>query len=579
MSKKIIDWGENSDTELKKAPKPKAKQAPSAAPSSDKTGFVQGHFMPLGWDSEERVSQYYFYVNSCKSIIRLAASKMSKQNLLMLAPLEFWVERFASGASFDSLSATDFLISMSTIAGFFNIDKIRGRGCWMDGERVIFHAGTYLIIAGKKYNLGSEKTDYIYEMRSEVKIPILNTMLAPESARITKMLQQLNFGTIADARLLAGWIAIAPICGALNWRPHIWLTGTKDSGKSWLLENVINKMIAGVCVNVQGNTTEMGIVQKLNNDAFAVTFDEAEGNDERAAQRMQGVLSVCRSASSKDGAAQTKGSKDGKAKEYIVRSCFLLSSINPQIALDSDKRRFCILEISKLKNADLFKKIDSARAEMITPDYVGRFQSRMVNLLPAILSSTNTFVSAITAICGNKSTGDQIGTLLAGWWHTMNDIEIDYQTAFNEATAILSAIGQAEAATDTPDEERCLHAILSSEQRIESENFTGTKTVGELIEIASSLPTGGNGIKKDDANDRLKRLGLQVLVVGSIEYLCILNQSVFVRTLLQKVAPAWATSYAIVLSRIAGSIKVANKRFSAGVQGRSIGLPIKEIYK
>lgn len=574
--KKVIDWN-NDQEQPKKTRKTTAKQAPSATPASDKTGFIQGYFMPIGWDSEERVLQYYFYVSSCKSIIKLAAAKMSKQNLLMLAPLEFWVERFAAGGSFDALAAADFLISLSNAIGFFSLDKVRGRGAWLDKGKVVMHAGTQLIIEGQRVPLGTN-TEFIYEMRSPVKVPIESPMEVKESSRLTKMLQLLNFSTAADARLLSGWIAIAPICGVLNWRPHIWLTGTRDSGKSWLLENVINKMLGSLGINFQGNTTEMGIVQRLNNDAFAVTFDEAEGNDERSANRMQGVLSVCRSASSKDGAAQTKGSKDGKAKEYIVRSCFLLSSINPQIALDSDKRRFCVLEIAKLKNNDDFRKIESTRAEMITPDYAGRFQARMISILPVMLRSIETFVSAITAITGTKSVGDQIGTLLGGWWHTLNDEEVTYETAYIEAEAILKAIGQAESAKDSTDEERCLQLILSSEQRIESLDFTGIRTIGELVEIASSRPCATNGIKQDEANDRLKRLGLQVAVQDNIEYLYILNGSKFIKELLQKSGAAWAVSYNIVLSRMKGAIKSPVKRYSAGVSGRGVAIPLNEIF-
>src|SRR5512145_2898377 len=121
-----INW-EEQESPKKKTPKPKAT---STSVATDKTGFVGGYFMPLGWDSEEKLLNYYFYVNSSKSIVRLAASKMSKQNLLMLAPLEFWIERFPNSQSFDALVAADFLITVATGRGFFSLDKIRGRGAW-----------------------------------------------------------------------------------------------------------------------------------------------------------------------------------------------------------------------------------------------------------------------------------------------------------------------------------------------------------------------------------------------------------------------------------------------------------------
>jgi len=187
-------------------------------------------------------------------------------------------------------------------------------------------------------------------------------------------------------------------------------------------------------------------------------------------------------------------------------------------------------------------------------------------------------VSAITAITGTKSVGDQIGTLLGGWWHTLNDEEVTYETAYIEAEAILKAIGQAENAKDSTDEERCLQLILSSEQRIESLDFTGIRTIGELVEIASSRPCVTNGIKSDEANDRLKRLGLQVAVQDNTEYLYILNGSKFIKELLQKSGAAWAVSYNIVLSRMKGAIKSPVKRYSAGISGRGVAIPLNEIF-
>src|SRR3546814_10759108 len=87
--------------------------------------------------------------------------------------------------------------------------------------------------------------------------------------------------------LLAGWIAIAVICGALNWRPHVWLTGSSGSGKSWLLDNVIRPLIGAIAVYCQSNSTEAGIRQTLATDARPVLFDEAESEDAKAQVRIQ----------------------------------------------------------------------------------------------------------------------------------------------------------------------------------------------------------------------------------------------------------------------------------------------------
>ena len=43
---------------------------------------------------------------------------------------------------------------------------------------------------------------------------------------------RLPFENDIGAVALAGWTTLAPICGALQWRPHVWLTGASGSGPS-----------------------------------------------------------------------------------------------------------------------------------------------------------------------------------------------------------------------------------------------------------------------------------------------------------------------------------------------------------
>src|SRR3546814_2609502 len=84
-----------------------------------------------------------------------------------------------------------------------------------------------------------------------------------EASRIIDICCRLRWEKPYGGWLLAGWIAIAVICGALNWRPHVWLTGSSGSGKSWLLDNVIRPLIGAIAVYCQSNSTEAGIRQTL----------------------------------------------------------------------------------------------------------------------------------------------------------------------------------------------------------------------------------------------------------------------------------------------------------------------------
>src|SRR3546814_4223950 len=110
-----------------------------------------------------------------------------------------------------------------------------------------------------------------------------------------------------SAALLSGWVALAPLCGALRWRPHVWLTGGAGSGKTTVLNEYVHPLMAGCDLFAQGNSSEAGIRQELKADALPVLFDESEQNDEREAARVQAVLALNRQASTESEAKTFKG--------------------------------------------------------------------------------------------------------------------------------------------------------------------------------------------------------------------------------------------------------------------------------
>lgn len=63
------------------------------------------------------------------------------------------------------------------------------------------------------------------------------------------------------------------LCGALKWRPRIWLTSGTGSGKSTIQNDFVSFLMNGISVYAQGNSTEAGIRQHLKSDALPVLFD------------------------------------------------------------------------------------------------------------------------------------------------------------------------------------------------------------------------------------------------------------------------------------------------------------------
>ena len=90
--------------------------------------------------------------------------------------------------------------------------------------RIVIHTGTALIIDGKKRALGLDETEFVYEIGSNLNLSTENPLEVEEAAKLSKVIEKLDWLRPIDGKLLAGWLAIVPICGVLNWRPHIWIT-------------------------------------------------------------------------------------------------------------------------------------------------------------------------------------------------------------------------------------------------------------------------------------------------------------------------------------------------------------------
>ena len=73
----------------------------------------------------------------------------------------------------------------------------------------------------------------------------LPRIAGPSSSRLMPLEERRNLLDMIMSRhwkhdgsgfLLMGWMALGPFCGALDWRPHVWITGTKGCGKTKIIE-------------------------------------------------------------------------------------------------------------------------------------------------------------------------------------------------------------------------------------------------------------------------------------------------------------------------------------------------------
>lgn len=484
------------------------------SPASTKEGIL-----PLGHDR----GMCYYLSQSSRQIVALSAAQHTKQNLSFLASKTYYWERsrFNTGKKIDWDNAADWLMNECKQCGIYNPDLLRGRGAWIDDGRSVLHLGDRLIVDGQSGPLVLAGSTHIYEAARPLSHIVSSPLKTAEAHRLVQICKMLRFeNPKLDAILFAGFIAIAPICGGLAWRPSIWMVGASGSGKSYIEDNILVPCLGGMALQVQSKTTEAGVRQALGSDARPVIFGEAESEDAHAAQRMQAVLDLVRQSASEGGADIIKGSKDQKAAiRFRIRSCFSFSSINSAIAHQADQSRVTVLALQealtdtpeqKAAASAQFDRLKQAVADTITPQFAAGLIARSVKLLPVIRANAETFSRAVAAEYGSKRQGDQIGALLAGAssLHTERVLTLDEAKDWLKRHEILAhKPPEAE-----KDEVRLLSTLTQHCLRVALGSGPANEfSIGNLIETALTPNHDANvtSVARETAERVLKQIGIK----------------------------------------------------------------------
>jgi putative DNA primase/helicase len=529
-------------------------------------------FVCLGYDSDG----YFYQPRSTGQVMRLGSSAHGGVNLCRLAPLAYWETLYPSKRGVNWTAAASDLFCRQAAIGMFDPDLLRGRGIWWDEGRCVLHLGDRLVVDGEPRPISATLHSRFHYQRGAALVGTADAQpLSDEEALLVLTLaDRFHWEVPASAMLLAGWVTLAPICGALRWRPHLWLSGPAGSGKSHLFERFCGVLLADMARVFVGSVTEAGIRQTLRSDALPVLIDEAESNEREDQQRIQAILALARVASSESRAAIVKGSPGGEVARYSVRSMFLLSSIATGLKQGADRRRFAPLnlrnpsELPQQQREAHWQALDRDLEQLITPAFANRLIARTVALIPVIRRSIAVCSRVAAAHFDSQALGDQYGTLLAGAWSLQ-------ASRVPSAAEVQSLIDGADwssyrESTEIPDERRCLNRILQHQLRVESEERSAvTRTVLELVELVSTaMPSPMEPVRPADAADLLARHGLRV----RDGELLISNSAEAIARMLADTA--WATNWGAILSRLPGANRSLLVHFRGLGSSRAVALPL-----
>lgn len=552
-------------------PAPKNPPLPPMNQAEFETYTDNPHYRFLGYDKDENSRLvYYFFSFDAKAVVKLSPSSMNKANLMMLAPLNYWEDRFPKSGSgrVDVDAATQFLMLNSHKVGTFKDKFIRGRGAWVDDGKIVIHAGDTLIVNRQLVALSSMKSRYVYEIGERLGYGTSQPLRSIESGQIIDKAKWLMWEREINAYLLAGWCVIAPFCGVLQWRPHIWVTGPAGSGKSWVMDNFVKRLIGDTGVVVQGKTTEAGVRGLLQNDARAVLFDESDVDNNNDKERIQNILSLARSASYHDGGLIGKGTQSGASRTYTMRSCFAFSSIGVHVNQQSDRSRFTTLGLVSFegqRRKEDFVGFEHDWNRIVTDDFVKALQSRTIELLPTILKNARTFADAVAAVIGQRRIGDQVGAMLAGAYSLTSTREITYDDAVKWVEE--KDWTEERGLELTKDENQLFGRIMGHITALETENGRIERSIGEIILIANGQ-RGEFGVSCDTAHARLRRLGVMI----KDDRILIANQSEGIAHIIRDTP--WSKNYNRILERIPGAERVEPRAYTPGIKARGVSLPL-----
>lgn len=432
LERQVEDAGDAAAEDASaQTPEPAADQV-SHSHANDEAGdadIVQDnrYFRVLGYKRKI----YFIYQYKKRQVLEYTSRELAQAaNLIELAELNWWEMKYpARNGGIDRDAVVNAIIRTADSRGVYDDSYRRGRGAWWDRSRLVIHLGDRLNVDGRDVPLSEIKSAYVYEagtlLADRGETPLSNA----DGVRLLDIARMFRWEQRVSADLLCGWVFLAPICGALKWRPHVWLTGSAGSGKTSIVADFARKLIpAGVPIFGQGDSTEAGLRQELDSDARPILIDESESDDQKARARIENVIAMLRQSSSDSGAKTYRGTAGGKSLSFMVRSMAMLSSIGIAVKQQQDVERIAVLALKSKRDGD--PQANSWAAIKTELNWIGadasissRLFRRAIDMVPVIMEAIDRFTEAIANHegFGTQRHGDQYGALLAGAWCLTHD--------------------------------------------------------------------------------------------------------------------------------------------------------------
>lgn len=583
-----LDWLKNHLTEYQRGG---ADEPPSQEPNKSAIIInkpLNDYYRILG----QVKNDYVFYNFRSGQVIFRSCEKITKKFMLSLSNgnAKYWIDLYGfendkGELKIDWDSAAGALMAESHDMGQFDLDRVRGTGCWIDGKFIVFNSGEFLYIEGKKYNISDFDSHFLY-VKSKPVLKSMDKGLSPsECSNLLQLCDMFSWEYPVCGTLLAGWLMVAPICGALPWRPHIYITGMAGTGKSTIHDNLLARVLGDCAIVTLGDSTKAGLSQSVEADALPIVFDEIENDGKFDEMRNDMVLRMARYSSSSQKGKTLKGTGDQSgAKGYVMRSCFCFSSITPSVKHYADYSRITLLPLvvnhnqGNDKQVAHYKKIMAAfkglmGGEIHDHSFSEKFITHANRYALRIMESYRVIKETAQLVIPNFNAriADQIGMLLAGYWAYKSGKPITQA----EAKELLSKYNWEDIIPSKKQENQMVLVSRLMQHKIRFRNEEKedtreiTRTVAKLLDYVShnaELHPDRNYYKQDKAKELLQDIGIRYETDrNGIGFVFVANSSHSLSYAL--LGTQWSNNWGHSLKAIQGAESVSQPKWF----GKSIG--------
>ena len=396
--------------------------------------------------------------------------------------------------------------------------SVRGLGVWrysntVGRDTVLVHCGDQLLLqeGPNKSELlrpGSRHDGNIYAAQHSTPRPAEVPASSEEGRQLVKALSAWEFADVFNNRdlgvqVIAGWIGVALLGEAPEWRPHVFVAGETGSGKSTLAELVATILGKGGCM-LSNDFSEPGLRQLMTGEARALVLDEAEGNERP--ERLQAVIALMRKMSGRRGAMTYLGTKGGTPKTFTMNGCVYMTAILAGNLKPQDRNRITIARLAPLSGrGSPQERTNVVRehlrwAKIISP----LFRARAIEGFQRFEDTFDIYRAALLEAGATPRQSDQLGALLAGYDLLAEDDIPDEEYAKKRVRQFRPLLDEMTEDEATGNESVECWQHLLAQRVIEHGLRTRSTSIGDLLRAALAAPG------RNDATDMLRHEGIRV---------------------------------------------------------------------